>query len=138
MTSLNDIIGIQIVGYRYGIAPESGRSYNFRDNSYECGVSMASVGYDKEIRSFAVDEADKKKYYYIGTVCGEGGDDEICLENVVRITRNEYIKKLKEMKEASNAIVNYRFDRKINLINNGFNLGLTEEEIEAERVKYLR
>ena len=37
-------IGDVVVGYRYGKAPEGSCSYNHRDNEYETGVSMASVG----------------------------------------------------------------------------------------------
>lgn len=36
-----DIIGSKIVGYRYGEAPECGRSFNTQTRQYECGVSMA-------------------------------------------------------------------------------------------------
>ena len=139
MTTLENIIGLEIVGYRYGMAPECGKSYNCRDNVYECGVSMASVGYDKEIGSFAVSAAAKqRKYYYIGIICGEGGDDELCLKNVVRISRSEYLKKLKSMTDASNAVVNFRYDRQVRLINNGFNLGKTIDEVEIERAKHIR
>lgn len=139
MTTFNDINGLTIVGYRYGEAPESGRSWNYMTNSSECGVSMAQVGYDKEIGSFATSEArNRKKYYYIGEICGTGGDDEICLKNVVRISYREYCQKRKEMIENSNAVVNYRYDRKLNLIERGFYIGSTEDEIENERKKYLR
>lgn len=100
---------------------------------------MASVGYDKEIGSFAVSgSSDRKKHYYIGTICGTGGDDEICLENVKKITYREYQTMRKEMKEASNIVVNERYDRKISLIERGFNIGRTIEEIEEERKKYLK
>lgn len=130
---------MQIVGYRYGEAPEGGRSWNYRENQWEVGVSMASVGYDKEINSFAVSGAtNRKKYYYVGTVCGTGGDDEICLENVRQISFREYQKMIKEMTAASNMIVNDRYDRKITLIERGYNIGKTIEEVEDERKKYLR
>ena len=36
-----NIIGSKIVGYRYGEAPECGRSFNTQTRQYECGVSMA-------------------------------------------------------------------------------------------------
>lgn len=131
--------GMRIVGYRYGEAPENGRSWNYRDNEFECGVSMASVGYDKEIGSFAVSAAsDRKKFYYIGTICGTGGDDEICLSDVKRITYNEYRRLRKEMVEVSNRVVNDRINRRINLINNGWHIGYTIEQLEAERAKYLK
>lgn len=133
------IIGIKIVGYRYGKAPESGKSYNCRDCCYECGVSMASVGYDREIGSFAVSGArTNRKYYYAGVICGTGGDDEICLEDVEQITREDYLRMRAEMKEASNKVVNDRYDRKINLIHKGYNIGLTEDEVERERNRYLK
>lgn len=132
-------IELQIVGYRYGEAPKGGRSWNYQSNEWECGVSMASVGYDKEIGSFAVSgSSDRKKHYYIGTICGTGGDDEICLENVKKITYREYQTMRKEMKEASNIVVNERYDRKISLIERGFNIGRTIEEVEEERKKYLK
>ena len=132
-------IGMQIVGYRYGEAPECGRSWNYRENEWECGVSMASVGYDKEIGSFAVSSSnDRKKYYYLGTIVGTGGDDEICLQDVRRITYKEYIGLRKGMKEVSNAVVNDRYYRKLSLLYRGFNIGMTEEDIESERNKYLR
>lgn len=131
--------GMTIVGYRYGEAPESGRSWNYRENEFECGVSMASVGFDKEIGSFAVSEASgRNKFYYIGTICGTGGDDEICLSDVKRITYNEYRKLRKEMVEVSNQVVNDRIDTKINLINNGWSIGSTIEQLESERAQYLR
>ena len=131
--------GMTIVGYRYGEAPENGRSWNYRENEFECGVSMASVGFDKEIGSFAVSEASgRKKFYYIGTICGTGGDDEICLSDVKRITYNEYRKLRKEMVEVSNQVVNDRINTKINLINNGWHIGRTIEQLEAERAQYLK
>lgn len=132
-------IGQTIVGYRYGKAPENGKSYNYREGCYECGVSMACVGYDKEIGSFAVSGSnDRKKYYYVGQICGTGGDDEICLENVKQISYRDYIAMRKQMIEISNIVVNERYDRKIRLINSGFNIGKTEEEIEIERKKYIK
>lgn len=132
--------GMTIVGYRYGEAPESGRSWNYRENEWEPGVSMAQVGFDKEIGSFAVSDAgtSRRKYYYIGTICGTGGDDEICLSDVRRITRNEYLKLRKEMVEVSNQVVNDRIDTKINLIKRGFSIGRTIEQLEEERKKYIK
>ena len=100
---------------------------------------MASVGYDKEIGSFAVSSSNnRKKVYYIGTIVGTGGDDEVCLADVRRITYKEYVSLRKEMKEASNTVVNDRYDRKLSLLYRGFNVGMTEEEIESERNKYLK
>lgn len=133
------IIGLRIVGYRYGLAPEGGRSWNFRERKFEPGVSMAAVLFDKEISSFAVSDAEnRKKYYYVGIICGTGGDDEICLENVERITYKDFLKMRKNMIEENNAIVNDRCDRKITLINRGFSIGYTVEQIETDRQKHLR
>ena len=132
--------GKTIVGYRYGKAPEVGRSWNYRENKWEPGVSMASVGFDKEIGSFAVTEAgtSRKKFFYIGIICGTGGDDEICLSNIRRITRNQYFALRKEMVAVSNQVVNDRINTKINLINSGWDIGKTVEELETERSIYLR
>lgn len=133
------VLGLKIVGYRFGSAPENGRSWNYNEKKWECGVSMASVGYDKEIGSFAVSgAANRKKYYYVGTICGYGGDDEICLENVTRISYKEYKSLRREMIDASNIVVNERYDRKLSLLNRGFNIGMSEIDIESERKKYLR
>lgn len=100
---------------------------------------MACVGYDKEMGSFAVSgSTSRKKFYYVGTVCGTGGDDEICLSNVKQITYNEYRSMRKKMIAASNIIVNAKYDREINLIRRGFDLGKTEEEVEEERKLYLK
>ena len=132
--------GMTIVGYRYGEAPEGGRSWNYRENEWEPGVSMAQVGFDKEIGSFAVSDAGtaRKKYYYIGVICGTGGDDEICLRDVRRITRNEYLRLRKEMVAVSNQVVNDRIDTKISLINRGYTIGRTIEQLEAERQQYTK
>lgn len=132
--------GQTIVGYRYGEAPENGRSWNYAENELEPGVSMAQVGFDKEIGSFAVSEAEsnRKKYYYIGTICGTGGDGEICLENVKRITRKEYLALREDMIAVSNQIVNDRIDTSINLINQGWVVGKSVADLEAERAKYLK
>lgn len=140
MTTIQDIIGKTIVGYRYGEAPKEGGSYNYRDNEFECGVSMASVGYYKEVGSFAVSDAnrDRKKYYYIGEIVGTGGDDEICLSNVKRITYNEYRAMKKQSKDISNMIVDYYCDRLLNLLNQGFSIGRNEDEIESIRKEYTK
>ena len=132
--------GQTIVGYRYGEAPEGGRSWNYRENEWEPGVSMAQVGFDKEIGSFAVRDAgaSRRKFYYIGTICGQGGDDEICLSDVRRISRSEYLSLRKEMVAVSNQVVNDRIDSKIDLINRGWNIGRSIEQLEAERNMYLK
>lgn len=133
-------LGMTIVGYRYGEAPESGKSYNYRDNCFEPGVSMAQVGFDKEVNSFAISDAaaNRKRYYYVGTICGTGGDDEICLSNVKRISRKDYLAMRKEMINVHNAIVNERINRRISLIENGWHIGTTIERLEEQRKKYIK
>lgn len=134
-----NVIGKTIVGYRYGEAPECGFSYNFAENCYEPGISMASVGYTPEIRSFAVcGSYHRKRCYYIGTICGDGGDGEVCLENVRRITYKDYVALKKEFKETSNAIIRDTIDSEINLINSGYHLGRDEEGVRAKYEKYIK
>lgn len=132
---MSNIIGLTICGYRYGKANESGKSWNFREEKNECGISMAKVGYMDEMNSFAVDEYSQlKKHYYVGTVAGYGGDDEICLVDVKELSYREYLKSLKETKEANNIIVNDICDTKIGLLKAGWNLGRwTIESVESWR-----
>jgi len=137
------MIGKNIVGYRYGKAPESGYSYNYRESKRECGVSMAKVGHMSEKNSFAVHnlrQSNVKKYYYIGSISGFGGDDEICLKNVKNINYNEYRKMLKEKEiiDISNIIVNDIADRKISLIDNGWNICMTKEAVESWRFNNIK
>ena len=134
------LIGQTIVGYRYGEAPESGRSYNYQTNERECGVSMAQVGYLDEYGSFAISEArsNRKKCYYIGTIAGFGGDDEVCLEDCKKITYREYLAYRKQYKETNNAYVKAIIADKVNLINNGWCTGYTEDEINTKYNKYIK
>ena len=132
-------IGKKIVGYRYGKAPEGGRSWNSIDREWEPGVSMAQVGFDAEVASFAVSGSEARgRFYYIGTICGQGGDDEICLSDVREITQAEYLSLREGMKEVSNQIVNDRINTKIELLNRGYCIGKTIEQLENERQKYLK
>lgn len=80
------------VGYRYGKAPSSEKSYNTRDNKYEDGISMASVAGGKESRLFATMEAkeNRKKHYYKGKIIGFGGDGEPLFKNATEISKKEY------------------------------------------------
>lgn len=98
------------------------------------------MGLFKECGSFAVSEAasNRKKYYYIGEIAGEGGDDEICLTNVKRISYKEYLKLRKETKEVSNDYINALCDRKLGLINRGFDIGMTEQDVEVMRAAYTK
>ena len=112
---MKELIGKVIVGYRYGEAPASERSINYATNNRECGVSMAQVGYFPEYRSFAILEAkeSRKRFYYIGEIAGEGGDGELCLTNVKRISYSEYLKAKKETRDVSNEYVNFLMKRDI-------------------------
>lgn len=136
MITFNDIKGMKVVGYRYGKAPESGRSYNFRDHFFEDGISMAQVLYCKPVGSFAAHG--DKRYYYSGTVSGIGSDGEICITNAKPVSYKEYLSLRKTLVTESNAITNYRADHLIDLINRGFTIGYSEEEIEAQRKKYTK
>lgn len=127
----NDIIGIKVVGYRYGKAPKCGRSYNYRGNHYEDGVSMAQVCYYKPVGSFAANG--EKKYYYEGVVSGIGSDNEICLSSVKQISYNEYQKMKKSLITESNLITNFYADQKKRLLDKGFNIGMSYEGIENEK-----
>lgn len=121
-----DIAGETIVGYRYGEAPESGRSWNTRENCYEPGVSMASVGYLEEIRSFAVEAyGGEDIHYYRGRVVAEtGGDDEICLEDVEEITREEYETLLPRYRETSDRLANAGYNRSYRVACMGYDINL--------------
>lgn len=93
---INNIGSNDIVGYRYGNAPEGGRSYNSMYKKYEDGVSLASgLGRD-EVGSFAVSGSKKRPIkYYRGKKSGTGGDDEYLIKNPVEITKKEYLDSLK-------------------------------------------
>lgn len=140
MKTIEDLIGQTIVGYRYGEAPESGYSWNYAEGRPEPGVSMAQVGYYKECASFAVSEADasRRKFYYIGKIAGEGGDDEICLSDVRRISYKDYLRLRNELKQVSNDYVNAVCDRKIRLINRGIDINMTEDDVESMRKNYIK
>lgn len=85
---------LKTVGYRYGDAPESGYSFNTRENKQEKGVSMASVAGIPESRSFATMAAKKRGIkYYEGDVIGYGSDGEPIMINIVPITETNYHKK---------------------------------------------
>lgn len=137
---VSDLIGMTIVGYRYGEAPESGHSWNYADNCEEPGVSMAQVGYYREYFSFAISDYStrRKRFYYLGQIAGEGGDDELCLTNLKRISYQEYLRLRKETKEVSNKYVNALCDRWLSLLRRGWQIYKTEEQIEETRRKYIR
>lgn len=135
----DNIIGKTMVGYRYGEAPESGCSRNYQTNSDEPGVSMAQVGYMCEYNSFAISEAaeHRRKVYYIGEVAGFGGDDEVCLTNVKRISYKEYITLRKQYKDNNNEYVNAIIADKTRLADLGY-CGYDEEQIKAKYGKYIK
>jgi hypothetical protein len=126
----------KMTGYRYGLAPESGLSWNHRENKEECGVSMAKVGHMAELRSFAVmnlRDNHVKKYYYVGQIAGNGGDGyEICFKNIEKITYQQYKKLLNdpEIIQTSNDIAEELANRDIELINNGWSIGKTIDQIK--------
>lgn len=136
---MKELIGKTIVGYRYGEAPSDERSMNYATNRKECGVSMAQVGYLPEYRSFAIDDAmsNRKKYYYIGEIAGEGGDDELCLINIKKLSYKDYLKAKKKTKDVSNEYVKALMQREINLANKGY-IGYSEERARDKYQKYIK
>ena len=124
MISASQMIGIKVVGYRYGKAPKCGRSYNYRENHYEDGVSMAQVCYYKPVGSFAANG--EKKYYYEGVVSGIGSDNEICLSSVKQISYNEYQKMKKSLITESNLITNFYADQKKSPTCSGWSMMLSQ------------
>lgn len=133
-----DLIGKTIIGYRYGKAPEGGRSFNTLTRSYEAGVSMASVGYNAEVGSFAAMANEQEgKYYYIGEIAEEtGGDDEICLNNVRELTKEEYESLLPQYTAISNAVANAYYNRSANVASKGYDIDL--ESAKAKRDAAIR
>lgn len=133
-----DLIGKTIIGYRYGKAPEGGRSFNTLTRSYESGVSMASVGYNAEVGSFAATANEEEgKYYYIGEIAEEtGGDDEICLNNVRELTKEEYESLLPQYTAISNAVANAYYNRSANVASRGYDIDL--ESAKAKRDAAIR
>lgn len=133
-----DLIGKTIIGYRYGKAPEGGRSFNTLTRSYEAGVSMASVGYNAEVGSFAaMANEEEGKYYYIGEIAEEtGGDDEICLNNVRELTKEEYESLLPQYTAISNAVANAYYNRSANVASKGYDINL--ESAKAKRDAAIR
>jgi len=126
---------IRAVGYRYGNAPEGGRSYNTRKDMYEEGVSMASVAGGTENRLFAASalkEKGVKKVYLEGDVIGYGGDDELIMINTKEITKQQYDQKINspENKEASLLLAIDKAKTAKNLLNRGFH-GYDKEFSEA-------
>lgn len=120
-TEIGDILGMPIVGYRYGEAPEGGRSYNYRDHEFEPGVSLAQWGQIPEIWSFAIsDVSHKKKRYYKGVIAGTGGDDEVCIKKHKEITYKEYLSLRKELYASSIAYLDYRISRLRYLVSAGY------------------
>ena len=131
--TFEDVAGLTIVGYRYGKAPESGRSYNTATNTLEAGVSMASVGYQSEIGSFAVSSYNGgKKHYYIGKVADDtGGDDEILLNELQEVSREQYERLLVTYADTSNKIANAYYNRSERVASRGWDVDL--ENAQAKR-----
>ena len=67
---------VQVIGWRYGDAPDGGRSYDYRDQRMLAGTSMVQIEGGKPTLSFAVIEAsDRPKRYYRGYLYSETGPD---------------------------------------------------------------
>lgn len=136
MIDLQDIIGLTIVGFRYGLAPEN--SWNYAENKPENGVSMASCGYYPETLRTKVEFGDRKRYYYIGIISDTGSDDEFLMKNLKKISYKQYLFHKKNMIEESNLLVDYLCDLKLWCIGNGWNICQTIEEVNDFRNKYKR
>ena len=132
----NDKLQPKVVGYRYGEAPESGCSYNTRENKQEIGVSMASVNNLRETRSFATISAreNRKKFYYEGNVIGHGGDDEPLISNAKPISYNDYKAKLNsdEIHTSKAILMAYYVKLAKSLANKGY-AGYEQKAIERQK-----
>jgi hypothetical protein len=131
-------IGDVVVGYRYGKAPEDGYSYNTRDNRYESGVSMASVGYLPDVASFAcvIARDERKKYYYRGMVADFGADGEFVLKDVEQITYNEYRRERTSNKDYYNKLSADYIQERLYWIADKYKLHLDEDAAQAHFDRY--
>ena len=131
-------IGDVVVGYRYGLAPESGYSYNYRDDEYECGVPMASIGYLPDVLSFGCLAArdERRKYYYRGVVADFGADDEFVLKDVEQITYNEYRRERTSNKDYYNKLSADYIQYWLYWIADKFNLHLDDDAAQAHFDRY--
>ena len=88
------IKSIPSVGFRVGDIPESGKSFNTRDNRYEDGVSLIKAGALPETKSFAISalkDSRARIVYVRGDVLTRtGGDDEFVMSNARAISKSEY------------------------------------------------
>jgi hypothetical protein len=142
-TESEDILGMPIVGYRYGEAPEEGRSYNHRDREYEPGVSLAQWGLIPEIFSFAISDVwHLKKRYYKGVIAGIGGDNEVCIKDYKEITYKEYLQLRKELYRSSVAYLNYKISILRYFVNAGYSpadyMSRKADEFEELRRKIIK
>lgn len=137
-TEIEDILGTPIVGYRYGDAPEGGRSYNHRERAFEPGVSLAQWGLIPEIWSFAIsDVIHLKRKYYKGVIAGIGGDDEVCIKKHKEITYKEYLQLRKELYQSSVAYLNYKISILRYFVSAGYSPADYMEE-KADKLEELR
>lgn len=138
ITYITQRIGDVVVGYRYGKAPESGYSYNHRDDEYECGVSMASIGYLPDVLSFGCLAArdERRKYYYRGVVAGSGGDDECVLKDVEQITYNEYRRERLSNKDYYNQLSEDYIQCKLHCYYDKYKLYLDDDAAQAHFDRY--
>lgn len=96
--------GMVVVGFRYGDLHPRGYSVNHTTGQAEPGHSMASVMGLQECGSFAALANGRKRVYVMGEIAGTGSDDEVCLVNVKKITRAEYLAFLRENKDKKIAL----------------------------------
>jgi len=64
-----------VAGYRYGAAPESFISRNYRDDRSECGLSLAAVDGEDEVGN-SMWFADRPRLRYTGVLAARGSDGE--------------------------------------------------------------
>lgn len=78
-----------VEGYRYGAVPESGRSYNYREEVLEKGCSLACVDGEKEVGS-SVWFCDRPKVRVKGILLEERGSDGEALVLPLGIEQDDF------------------------------------------------
>ena len=63
-------------GWRYGAAPASGLSYNYANDNWERGLSLAALEGGQVTPSAELFFSERKKYWYTGILVGTGSDAE--------------------------------------------------------------
>lgn len=70
------MIGQRVNVVRYGAIPANGKSYNYRDNKYEAGVSCYLEGQNTRPEF----TEGRKAIKFSAIIIGWGGDDEPCID----------------------------------------------------------